>query len=905
MREIRIPGIRRVLRVFRSHATVDREIDDEIRFHLEARASELMRLGLSAAEARERAEREYGDVGASRHELSIVDHRRVAKHQREDFFGSLHDDVTFAARSLMRRPALLSVVGLTLGLGIAANAIMFGVVDQLLLRPPAHVAAPNDVKRIFYRDMENGRANIGPVTTYPVLTALRAGAPAFSDLAAFDFPRSYTYGRGRDAQSVSVQQVSGNYFRLLGVRIAMGRPFTDSDDRIPVGERVAIVSDGFWRSQLGGDERAIGRTLMIQGKNFTLVGVAPRGFSGIDRERVDVWLPISAMANQSIGPGWHNTTHNWWARIIGRVKHDVTADVAAQQATATYRGVVREWKESFRDSTSSIVLSSIIGTRTPEGISAEGKVSLWLIGVAGIVLLIACANVANLLIARTLERRREIAVRIALGVSRGRLARLLLTEVGLLAVIGSSVALAVAYGSNRLVQDVLLPNIVWSESVLDARVFAFTLLLTLVCMVLAGLAPLVQGLNTEAAEGVRTASRQIAGGRGRLRHGLMLLQAALSVILLISAGLFVRSLRNVVTRETGIDRDRVLQVTMPLTQFGFDTVQIEEIYRRGVERVRAIPGVTSVAVNRLTTPMSTASASRFEVPGVKQPHLELGGPYNAVITSGFFATVGAPFVRGRDFTPAEDQSPAARVLIVNETLAKAFWPNTDAIGRCAQFGADSACSEVIGVVRDVMQFRLIKDDRAIVYAPTRHPGNGHPLPRAMLVRATNDPTAIIPVVRRELQSLSPAMPFVQVKTFSELVKPQLQPWRLGATMFTLFGVVALIMAAVGLYSVMAYWVAQRSHEIGVRMALGARRLDVMRLVAGQSARPVLAGLVLGGAAAFAASRWVTNLLYETSPHDPVVYLSAALVLILAAALAVAVPTKRSTAVDPASAIRVD
>ena len=905
MREIRIPGIRRVLRVSWSHASVGREIDDEIRFHLDARAAELMRLGLSSREAHARAEQEYGDVVASKFELSIVDRRRVAKQRREDFLVSLRDDITFAARSLARRPALLGIVSVTLGLGIAANAIMFGVVDQLLLRPPAHVADPNDVKRIFYRDMDKGHANINPVTTYPVLTALRANVPGFSELAAYGFPETYSYGRGRDAQSVSVQLVSGNYWRLLGVRIAVGRGFIDSDDRVPDGEPVAVVSDDFWRSQLGGDERAIGRPLLLQGKQFTVVGVAPRGFAGIDRQRVDVWLPISAIANESIGTGWYNTTHNWWAQIIGRVGDGVTADVAAEQATAVYRGLVREWKQSFRDSTSSIVLSSVIGTRTPNGMSPEGKVSLWLMGVAGIVLLIACANVANLLIARTLERRREIAVRLALGVNRGRLARLLLTEVALLALVGSTVAVAVAYGASRLLQNVLLPNIVWSESVLDARVFAFTLALTLVCMLLAGLAPAMQGLNTEATEGLKAGSRQIAGGRGRLRHALMLLQAALSVVLLIGAGLFVRSLRNVVTRETGIDRDHVLRVTMPLQRFGFDTAQIEEIYRRGPERVRAIPGVTSVVVTWLTTPMGSASANRFVVPGVKRPKLALGGPYNAVVTSGFFATVGAPIVRGRDFTPAEEQNPAARVLIVNETLAKAYWPNTDAIGQCAKVGTDSACSAVIGVARDVMQFRLIHDERAIVYAPPRHPGNSGDLPSAMLVRVANDPTRVIPGVRRELQALSPAMPFVQVKTYSELVKPQLQPWRLGATMFTLFGVVALIMAAVGLYSVMAYWVAQRSHEIGVRMALGARRLDVMRLVARQSSRPVLAGLVLGGVAAFAASRWITDLLYETSPHDPLVYLGAALVLVLAAAVAVVAPTRRSTAVDPATAIRVE
>ncbi len=904
MREIRIPGIRRVLRISWSASAVGREIEDEIRFHLDARTEELIRLGLPAREARKRALAEYGDINQSRRELARVDRRRIGNANRRERVMTFFTDLRYAARSLARRPALLLVITLTLGLGIAANAVMFGVVDQLLLRPPAHVAGADRIRRIYYRDMEGAKASIGEVTTYPVLPALRSGAPAFSELAAFRYPSGYSLGRGAEAQSVQVQLVSGNYFRLLGVRPNPGRPFTDDDDRIPEGAPVAIVSYGLWRQQFGGDPKAIGRTLLIQGKTFTVVGVAPRGFAGIDRQRIDVWLPISSYANEEIGPGWHNTTDNWWAQIIGRVRDGVAAEVAAEQATAAYRGLVREWKQPFRDSTSSVVLSSIIGARTPNGLSREGRVSLWLMGVSGIVLLIACANVANLLIARTLERRREIAVRMALGVTRARLVGMLLSEAALLALLGSAVALAIALGGSRLVQDILLPSIVWSESVLDMRVFVFTLAMTLVCILLAGLAPAFQGMSTRVSEGLKASSRQVAGGRGRLRFTLMLAQTALSLMLLVGAGLLVKSLRNVVSREVGIDRDRVLRVSMPLSRFGFDSVQIEDVYRRGVERLRTVPGVTSVAVARLTVPMASASAWGFSVPGVERPTLPNGGPYNSGVTSGFFATVGAKIIQGRDFTLAEERTPS-RVVIVNDAIAKAYWPNASALGQCVMYGGDSTCSEVVGVVRNLLQFSMVNDDRAIVYAPPSHPGNQGAPPRAMLVRISGDPTAIIPVLRRELQALAPTMPFVQVRPYSELVAPQLQPWRLGATMFTLFGVIALVIAAVGLYSVMAYWVSQRSHEIGVRMALGAQRSDVVRLVALQSSRAVVAGLLLGVAGAFVASRWIADLLYETSPHEPVVYGAAALVLALAAIVASIVPVRRSTAVDPAQTIRTE
>lgn len=902
MREVRIPGLRRVLRIPRLSRDVGRDVAEEIRFHLDARIEELMRMGVPAADAHERARLEYGDIEASHRELTRVDRRRAGRERHRELLMSMRDDLWYSVRSLARRPSLLVVTTLTLGVGIAANAIMFGVVDQLLLRPPAHVAAPERVKRIFIRSVERGETRTTAVTTYPTLTALRAQAPAFAELAAYGRPNEFSLGRGRDAQNVSAQLVSGNYFRLLGVPAALGRTFVDDDDRVPDGNDVAIISDGLWRRQFGGEPSAIGRTLLLQGRTFTIVGVAPRGFSGIDLQKVDVWLPISAIANETIGRGWHNKRNSWWAQIIGRVRPEATVDLATEQATRGYRAFLREWKERSPDS-SSIVLSQIVATHKPDGLSREARVSLWLLGVSGVVLLIACANVANLLIARTLERCREIAVRLALGAGRGRLLRLLLTEAGVLAILGSVTALAIAYGTSRLVQNVLLPQVVWSESVIDVRIFVFTLGATLICLLLAGVAPALQGMRTSVGEGLKVSARQVTGGRGGLRFVLLLTQAALSVILLVGAGLFVRSLRNVVMRDVGVDRDRVLRVTMPLARFGFDSLQIEDIYRRGAERVRSIPGVTNAAVARLTYPLGSASANGFSVPGVERIDLPGGGPYNSVVTSGFFSTIGARIILGRDFTPAEERLPS-RVVIVNQAIANAYWPNTSAIGKCVKIGRDSTCSEVIGVVGNVLQFSLVGDDRAIVYAPPGHPAAAGADPGAMLIRVAAD-RAVIPLVRSELQALAPTMPFVDVKAYSELVAWQLQPWRLGATMFTVFGLLALAIAAVGLYSVMAYWVSQRTHEIGVRMALGAQRWDVVRLVAFQSSRAVIAGVIVGGGVALFASPWIADLLYQTSPREPAVYIGAAVVISLAAVVASIVPARRSTSVDPVQAIKSD
>jgi putative ABC transport system permease protein len=904
VREIRIPGIKRVLRISWSDRAMRREISDEIAFHIEARTEELIGQGMSRHDAHERAEAEYGDVRVSEREILDVDRRRHGHEQREELMHSLADDLRFAARGVARRPALLAVTTLALSVGIAANAIMFGIVDQLLLQPPAGVARPDRVKRVFFRDHYKGEPSVQPITTYPVVTALREHVPAFSEVAAFGSKSDWSLGTGAGARSVTVQLVSGNYFRLLGVTPERGRTFTDDEDRAPNGEMVAMVSHDFWNGALASTSDVVGRTLRLQGKVFTIVGVAPKEFAGVDRNRVDIWIPISSVASETLGETWYNKPNNWWATIIGRLRDGATPEVAADQATAAYRGLIREWKDQVRDSTSSIVLSTLIATRTPNGLSAESKVSLWLMGVSAIVLLIACANVANLLIARTVQRRREIAVRLALGVSRGRLMRLLMTEAGLLAAIAAAIAVAVTYVASGLVQRVLLPTIVWRDNVFDGRVLAITVIATVTCILLAGLAPALEGAATRVADNLKAAARQVAGGRGRLRFALMTLQAGLSVVLLIGAGLFVVSLRNVVTRDVGLDRDRVLQVTMPLRRFGFDTTQIEDIYRRAIERTRVIPGVVTATIARMSVPYGNLNASGFEVPGVEPVALKGGGPYNAIVGAGFFETVGAPVLRGRDFTIAESRSPA-RVAIVNESLANAYWPGADPVGHCVKVFRDSTCSEIVGVVHNVMQFGVVEDFKAIVYVPPSHPAVHGAPPLAMLVRVSRDPAAIVPLVRRELQRLNANMPYVEARPYAELVAWQLQPWRLGASMFTLFGVIALVIAAVGLYSVMSFWVLQRTHEIGVRVALGAQRADVVRLVAWESSRPVFAGLLLGAATAALASRWIGPLLYETSPRSPIVYVGATLVLAVAAIAASVIPARRSVAIDPALAMRAD
>jgi putative ABC transport system permease protein len=904
VREIRIPGIRRILRISWTDEAMRRDVRDEIHFHIEARVEELVGLGMSPRAARERAESEFGDIRGSERELLAIDRRRRGNEQREELLMSFIEDVRYAARSLIKRPALLIVTTIALSIGIAANAIMFGVVDQLLLRPPPHVMAAQDLHRIYFRHTYSGEEYIGPVTTYRAYLALRDRVPAFSQVAAQARAGSYTLGSGRGARRVRVQPVSGNFFSTVGARAVTGRLLLQDDDRPPQGSMVAVVSEAFWKQQLGQVQDIVGRSIVLDAKPFVIVGVAPPGFSGIDRSKVDIWIPLSANALQKEGPTWHSEPNNWWLQIFARQRSGVAPSVIAEQATAAYRVEHATWQNRPQEALPDVLLGSVIGTRAPSGWTPESKVSLWLLGVSAIVLLIACANVANLLIARTMQRRREISVRMALGISRSRLVRMLLTEAGLLAVLGAVVALAVALAGSRVVQRVLLPEVVWSDTVLDSRVLGFTLLATILCIVFAGLAPALQGLGLRVSDNLKAGAQQIAGTRGTLRFALLIFQAALSIVLLIGAGLFVRSLRGVTSKDVGIDLDRVLLVTMDLEDFGFNKATMENLYREGRERLQPIPGVQGVSIVRGVVPSRSASGISFEVPGRARVRFEHGGPYYGVTDTEFFGTMGTALLRGRNFVDAEMRTPN-RSIIINRTLASGYWPNADPLGQCVKIGSDTTCSTIVGVVEDVMTFQLVKDDRATVYVPPGHASFGNKPPTSFIIRAAGAPQNLVPLVQAQLQTLAPNMPFVRAEPFTDIVAPQLRPWRLGATMFTLFGGIALVIAAVGLYSVMAYWVSQRTQEIGVRMALGAKQTDIVRLVARQTFLAVGLGLVFGGLVAAFASRWIADLLYETSPRDPMVYASAALVLAVAALLASVIPAVRSASVDPALALRTD
>ncbi|HEY7236922.1 MAG TPA: ADOP family duplicated permease [Gemmatimonadaceae bacterium] len=812
-------------------------------------------------------------------------------------------DLRYALRALARRPLLAIVTSGALTIGIAANAIMFGVVDQLMLEPPPLIEDPQSVRRVFIREHLNGEPTGSSTTAYRLLASLRA-VPAFSGVATYNLT-SVTLGRGADAERLTAMAVSQNYFRLLRVRPALGRDFLPEEDTPPQGPLVAIIGDGFWHRALGGARDVVGHTLTLDGKTFTIVGVAPAGFAGVDRYQVDLWVPMSAVTADQIGPDWATTTNSLWVHGIARVAPNANVTLAEGQATTVYRSEIKSWQGVRRDSTGTIALGSLATGTTENGFAPEAKVAVWLLGVSAIVLLIACANVANILIARTIERRREIAVRLALGASRGQLLRQLLVEAALLSAIATIAALVVARIGSSLVQRLLLPGFAWGSSVIDAPVLGFTLLVAVLCVLLAGLAPAIQAARSSVNEGLKSSNRQIAGGSGRARAILLGVQVSLSVILLVGAGLFVRSLRHVVEHDVGIDLDRVALVTLDIGQMKLSGAEIRDLYREARDRAAAVPGVERAALVGGTVPGRETTAFNATVPGRKSIALPGGDlwPYMVIAGRDYLATIGTHLVRGRLFTPEEEAAPS-RVMLVNRVVANAYWPGADPIGQCVMLGEEKSCTTVVGVVENVMLFKLVGDDRGMWYLPPSHETDGF-RPSALAVRSSGDVERLVALLHRVLRGLRSNTVYVDIAPYTEIVAPQMRSWRLGATMFSMFGTLATLIAAVGLYSVMAYWASQRTHEIGVRMALGAETHDVVRLIGVQAGRTVLLGLCAGAVLAAVLSRWVADLLYDTSPYEVSVYILAALTLGIAAIVAMIVPARRVATVDPAVALRAE
>jgi predicted permease len=808
-------------------------------------------------------------------------------------------DIGTSLRALSRakRYAFLAVACIALGLG--ANATMFGVADTLFFRPPAVVRDAGHVVRIYFEFNAPGAGQItSDLASYPLYAAFRDETKSFESVAAYQ-ATTVSEGHGEHAEKLRAALVSASYFHLLGVSSATGRLWSPAESALGATP-VAVISDGLWRRRFGRGTTAIGQSLRIAEREYTVVGVMPRGFTGVDLEPVDVWVPVEVAANDLIFGNYLSRRGAMAIALLGRLRPGVGRAEADADATIVHRNFMRTLHET--DSTDHAVTSPLLRELGPKE-TEQAKVSVWLFGVAIAVLLIAGVNCTNLMLLRALRRRRELAVRISLGASPAHIARLLLLEGILLALVGAMAAIALALAGNRVLGTLLLQGDVTANFVDLPRLVVFTVVVAVTAGAMISLLPIWAVVRGDFTSDLRSGARAGNAVRSPARTALMVGQIALTTILLIGAGLFAKSLGNVRAADLGFDREGVLAVNIDFPGMSARPSAMpaaEALYPRMIATVSAIPGVSSVAVTT-SVPFQYISSVAVSIPGRDQKSLPDASAGFTVASEGYLRTIGLRLKAGRWFE-AQDYGTGGATVVVNETMAHSFWPNESAIGQCLVAGPP-ACRTVIGVVGDTRRTALREKPKAQVYiSDVNDSATSARLPRTVLVRSAH-PRAVASTVRRAIQESDPSLPFVTVRTLAELVEPQLRPWELGTTVFVLFGALALVLSAVGLYGTMSYAVSERTHEIGVRIALGARGVDVLRLLVGRGLLLTAAGILAGmGVALWGAPR-IAAVLFGTDARDTGVFVIAAVTLAAAAAIACYSPARRATKVDPIGALK--
>lgn len=895
------------VRAWFARDTVERELDDELRFHLEREAHKLERHGAAPEAARRHARLRFGGV-------------EVAKEGSRDARGTaLLDttlrDIRYALRGLRARPGFAFGVVATLALGIGANAAMLGAVDRLLFRPPAYLRDPGRVHRV-YEVTNQPTLNYQETLQFPRYLDLARSTSAFSTVAAFA-DQNVAVRTGDDTHERPVSAVSGNFFDLFDARPLLGRFLMPSDDAAPRGSPVAVVGYTFWREELGGRRDVVGQTLLVGRTLCTIVGVAPERFGGLGENGAPAaFVPLTTFAWTFRGPdirkGYDYTTnYGWhWLGIAVHTKAGVSDASAEADLSLAF---ARSWQADYvspnprRPSLESLRPRGLLGpVQSERGPNAgpSSKVALWIGGVAVIVLLIACANVSNLLLLRTVARRREIGLRLALGVSRSRLARQLFTETLVLAVLGGAAGLGAAqWGSGATRALFKAPGT--STTIIDMRTVVIGLTATVLATIVTGFAPIVHALRGDVASILASGGRDSGGHRSAIRASLVMLQATLSVVLLVGAGLFARSLHNVRATRLGFDIAPILAVDVITRGVAIPSIDQIGLEERLVQSVASLPGVIA-ATQSPSVPFWGFEGRYIYVPGVDSADNRA----NFLLQAGnadFFKTYGTRIVRGRAFDE-RDTRDAARVVVVSEGMANLLWPGQDPLGKCIRISADTMpCTNVIGVAEEMQTYSLQplpNGKNSYTYTiPIAQYADGPA--GTVVVRTAGNAASYTEIVRKRLQALMPGATYVKVRPFQTIVDPKMESWRLGAWVFTAFAGLALVIASVGLYSSVAYGVAQRRKEIGVRIALGASWAKVARMVVLGAIRIVLGGVLCGAAVALLAGRWAEPLLFHESPSDPLVYAGVAAALISVALAASAVPAIVASRVDPNLVLRGD
>jgi predicted permease len=806
-------------------------------------------------------------------------------------------DLRYSLRTLFKRPGFTFVVVTILALGIGANATIFTWIKAVLLASLPGIEQPEKLVEIWGATRNNSALS----SSYVDYLDYRDQNKVLSGLIAHQV-LPLNLARSEKPERVWGAIVSGNYFDILGVKPLIGRTFLPEEDRTPNTHPVVVIGYGLWERRFGADSNVLGRTITLNEHDFTVIGVAPKDFaSPFAGLALDVWTPVM-MKDYAARPHFSLTDRgSRWLMVMGRLRPGATVP----QAQANIAAIAGHLEQEYPQTNEQMGVAVYSVLQSPFSLKQDMRPALAILMAAvAVVLLIACANVANLLLARAASRRKEIAVRLALGGTRGRLVRQMLTESFVLASLGAALGLAIAFWTARSLAAFLPPYA--SRASFDTRpdavVFAFTLGLTVITTLLFGLAPTLRASRQDLVTAMKDNTATVGRGPRKvsLRHALVITQVALSMVALISAGLFVRSLREAYKADPGFDPHGVLLASFDPFLSGYDESRGREFYRRLVERVKTVPGIQSATLaRRLPLTDGGIAFANVAIDGyapAKDEDMRLN--YETVGPQ-YFQTMRIPFVHGRDFDE-RDQEDARGVVIINETMARRYWPGGDALGRRLKLTKDWL--EIVGIAKDVKYRSLSEAPQPFLYLPLLQDYRSNMI---LVARTTIEPEKMFQPVRAAVAALDPEIPIFDFKTFEEHVGISLYLQRMAATLLSIFGLLALSLASIGLYGVMAYSVSQRTRELGIRISVGAERRDIFKLILGQGLALAIVGLLGGLVVALAVTRLMAKLLYGVSTNDPVTFAAIALVLMGVALQACYFPARRATMVDPMTALRFE
>jgi predicted permease len=870
----------------------DEAFDEEIREHIALLEKRYRTQGMSAQEAARAARRQFGNV------TMLKERQRGQRGILSP--GEWWRDVRFGARMLAKRRVSSAAVVLALALGIGLNSAVFTFVNALLLRPPQGVSATNMLVEVFLHNPKGSGVQSYEPFNYPDYAYYRDHSKSLEGLMAFDGDGTEAiWNHAGTGEIIHGQLASGNLFQLVRVNAVAGRALSVDDDRIEAPRPVVMLSYPFWKQKLGGDPAVVGKTLLLNGAEFTVAGVAPAGFAGLMvGNGPDFWAPLTTLRLFNHGDhDWLTDRHSNWLMVAGKMRNSGDRNSVQAEMHVLARQVYAEQK-SKGDLQDAMVYPLTLVPGPFRGYVGAFKGGL--LAVFAIVLLIACTNAASLLLARATGRAREMATRSALGAGRARLMRQMLVESLMLAGIAGAAGVAIAWMTSRLLLELKPADIPITLSIpMDWRVGLFTVALSLATGVVFGLAPALRAGAVEASRVLKEESQTGGRKKARIRNALVVAQMAMCVVLLAGAALCVRSLMNANAIDVGFDTHHIALARLDPGSLGYTPEKMKEFYTRLLERVERLPGVVSASYTAFL-PLGTSVSS-----GGVGKQLGKGMDPSAIranfyrVEPRFFRTMGMPLLRGRDLTQKEADSDKPDAVVINETLARFLWPGEDPVGKRVALQGQQEMSQVVGVVKNGKYRTLGEGPLPVVFR------GGIPAGRTLLVRTAGDSSTLLSEVSREVPIVDPLMAATGVRTIEEYMALPLFPARTVGWLLGVSGILAVVMTAIGLFGVIAFMVSQRTHEIGVRMALGARRGDVLKMVMTHGLRMTGIGLGIGMCAAFGASRLLAPVLYGIGANDPATLAAVALALASIALTACYLPARKAMSVDPSVALRYE